>query len=374
MTYRIAADLLRYRGEWVHDRTVTVTDGVIVSVTQGLPSGSDVRHVPCLVPGVIDNHMHGGFGFAATEADADGMEAFLSRLGGMHVRGAVLGLYGSTEEIRRGLAAADEVMKRQKNARIPGSARLLGVHLEGPFLSPERPGAMKPEHLRKPTVPAYRALVSGYEDLIREMTLAPEEDDGFALTSYLRSVGVRVLAGHTDCDYDTAVGAFSAGVGAVCHTFNASRPIRHRDPGILTAALTDPDIFCECIGDTIHLHPGILRLLALCKRNGRLMLISDAVSTAGYPDGEYTENGWTVIVRGGACYLPDGTLNGGGCYTPYAVGRLVKAGIPLETAVLAASETPAAWLGLSDWRIDVGCPACLNAFASDGTPIALPET
>ena len=346
---------------WHKSKKITVTDGFISDISDSDSFGKEYD-AAYAVPALIDNHIHGGFGFDVTECTAEGLQSFLARLGGIGIGGIQLCPYGTRETVQDSMRVCREIMTKQKEGKVHG-ARLLGVHPEGPFLSVNRPGAMLPETILKPTPEAFDAFFEPYTDLISEMTLAPEEDIGFATVTALRRRNIHVLAGHTDCDYEAALAAFKAGVGATCHTFNAMRPIKHRDPGLLTAALTTPSVYSEFIGDTVHLHPGTLRLLFACKGADRLMLVSDAVKTTGMPDGVYQLPFETVYVKNGESRLEDGTLDGGGCMISESVSRLAGIGLSPFDVLQSASVTPAAWLGIGNaCSLKVGNTARIACF------------
>ena len=225
-------------------------------------------------------------------------------------------------------------------------------------MSPERPGAMPPAALLPPTLAAYQTLVQGYESVIRQVTLAPELPGALELGAALAARGIRVQAGHTDADYETAQRAFSAGFTGLCHTFNACRPLRHRDPGVVAAALLDPNVTTECICDLVHLHPAALQLVYHMKGPEAMIAVSDSVATHGLPDGRYTVAGQDYIVQNGVSRCANGTLDGGGVYLDGAVRNLQSIGIPAQDACLMASTTPAALLGLPR-TIHPGHPAVL---------------
>lgn len=343
--YSIFAENFLIDGVWQNNLLVHIKSGRIADISKTDSAHADYR-VCYLTPGLIDNHIHGGDGFSVVKPDAASLIQWLERLAVNGVCGIMLAPYGSMDTIRAGLAVIREVMRLQQEGEISG-ALLLGAHLEGPFISKKRPGAMTEDTILPSSIEKYTRMVSGYEDVIREITLAPETDGAAELIDHLTAQGIRVLAGHTDCGYEQAKQAFAAGVGAICHTFNASIPIHHREPGIITAALTSPQIYCEAICDLEHLHPGILRLIMSCKGKDRFMVISDAVSTTNLPDGLYTEGDVVVEVKNGVSRHRDlGCLNGGGCYLSKSVQNLTAIGIPFENAVAAASTTPARWLGL----------------------------
>ena len=165
-------------------------------------------------------------------------------------------------------------------------------------------------------------------------------------------------AGHTDADYETAQRAFSAGFTGMCHTFNACRPLRHRDPGVVAAALLNPNVTTECICDLVHLHPAALQLVYHMKGPEAMIAVSDSVATHGLPDGRYTVAGQDYIVQNGVSRCANGTLDGGGVYLDGAVRNLQSIGIPAQDACLMASTTPAALLGLPR-TIHPGRPAVL---------------
>lgn len=331
--------------EWQNDVVVQVCEEKIESIMIGQKADADY-HFAYLTPGIIDNHIHGGDLFHIHEASVDSMEAWLLQLAKAGVAAIMLTTYGSYEQIRRGLFITKEVMKRQREGSI-GGALLIGVHLEGPFFNINRRGAIDETSILIPSVAEYCLLIEGYEDIIKEISLAPEMEGAEELIKYLKKQDIKVIAGHTDCTYDKALKAFSWGVGGICHTFNGARPVHHREPGIVVAALLEPQIYCEFIGDLEHLHAGIIRLMMQCKGNKKLMLISDGVKTTNCPDGIYKNGTELIEVKNGVSRdLEKRYLCGGGCYSPQSVKRLVEVGIDFKDTILAASINPARWIGL----------------------------
>ena len=160
-------------------------------------------------------------------------------------------------------------------------------------------------------------------------------------------------AGHTDADFSTARRAFDAGFTGLCHTFNACRPLHHRDPGVVAAALLDDRVTTECICDLVHLHPGTLQLIYKIKGADRMIAVSDSVATHGLCDGRYTFNGQGYIVQNGVSRCVDGTLDGGGVYLDGAVRNLQSVGIPAAEACRMASTLPAGTVCLA--RRSAGC-------------------
>lgn len=344
--YSIFARKLLADGEWKSNVMLKVKDGIIESISESEDTGADyvAEYLSC---GIIDNHIHGGDGFGIVNISEDGLEKWLEDLAQNGVCAVVLAPYGSGEVLKKCLTVIKNVMTKQSNGDC-GGAKLLGVHFEGPFLSQDRPGAMPPEALLSPSVAAYKSFAEGFEDIVCEISLAPEKEGAKELIEYFAANNVKVLAGHTDATYTEAKEAFAQGVGGMCHTFNACRPIHHREPGVVTAALTTPEVYCEIIGDLEHLNPGTIHLIAHCKDRSRVMLISDAVATTNCPDGIYESVGVIIEVKNGVSRVKDeGCLDGGGCYTSKSVKKLAGIGIPFIDAVMAATENPARWLGLN---------------------------
>lgn len=351
---KIFAQKLLVGRTFLANQTVTVEDGQITAIGGGGPADFSVW---ALTPGLVDLHCHGGQGFDP-ELNERPLPEFLTILLCHGVTDVLLTLGAEPlPTMRRALAVVQTAMQQQAAGKLPG-AHILGVHLEGPFLSPERPGAMPPAALLPPTLAAYQTLVQGYESVIRQVTLAPELPGALELGAALAARGIRVQAGHTDADYETAQRAFSAGFTGLCHTFNACRPLRHRDPGVVAAALLGPNVTTECICDLVHLHPAALQLVYHMKGPEAMIAVSDSVATHGLPDGRYTVAGQDYIVQNGVSRCANGTLDGGGVYLDGAVRNLQSIGIPAQDACLMASTTPAALLGLPR-TIHPGHPAVL---------------
>lgn len=358
---KISAKNLWSEGVWLSDRTVTVSNGIITDITDGICGDILTEY---LTPGLIDNHIHGGDGVTVIDADADNICGWLIKLAESGVCGVVVSPYGKIDEIRGMLSVIREVKRRQKNDET-GGAILIGAHIEGPFISPNRPGSFMSETIEAPSADALLRLIDGYEDIVTEMTVAPELTGNDEVIQELVSRGIKVLAGHTDCTYNQALSAFAGGVGATTHTFNACRPIHHREPGLIAAALTNGNVYCEMICDLVHLHPGAIKLLYHCKGAKRLMVISDGVSTTNLPDGIYDENGVSVTVKNGESRLTNvGSLNGGGCYVSNSVKNLYGIGIPSADIPYMTAVTPAEWLG-SENVIRIGRKAFMTAFGKD---------
>ncbi len=365
MKVLIGAGRLLTPDGWEENRVLEIQDGVICRIAAG--NAADFR-AETVAPGLIDVHLHGGDGFDVMHPTEEGMVAWLQRLAESGVAAILASPYTGPEEIMRGsLEVIRKVMERQKKEGVPG-ARLLGAHLEGPFISKKRLGAMEEQYIFSPSAATAKKLMEGYESIIWEMTLAPEVPGSEEVIDLLNHMGIRIQAGHCDATFEEGMAAFERGVGSVCHCFNAARPIHHRDPGFIAAALTTPSIYTEMIGDLVHLHPGTIRLIWTCKGPDKVILISDAVSTTNLPDGDYMDNGQMVEVRNGVSKVRGGGLNGGGTYLPGAVRNLISLGIPDDQALKAASVNPARWLRM-DAGIRLGAKAFLTGWDKDMNPL-----
>ena len=363
---RIHAKKLYTPEEILHDQIVAIENGIISSITPGseAPLSCDI-----LTPGLIDVHIHGGEGFNARDFDVDAIAPFLDKLLACGVTDFLMTIStGRREVMRHGLEVTKAAMQMQQEGKLSG-ARILGAHLEGPFLSTQRAGAMQTEMIIPPSPETYDDFFNGYEGIIHLVTLAPEEEGANALIHHLLSKGVCVQSGHTYATYDQAQAGFAAGSTSLCHTFNACRGIHHREPGVVLAALTNPQVYTEAICDLEHLHPAILEMIYTMKGPEKTILISDSVATHGMPDGEYFMEGYHIVVKDGVSRTIDGALDGGGTYLDGAVRNMIKVGASSQDAVRMATKTPAQRLGLKTLgAVAPGMRAHLSAWNSDFTP------
>lgn len=344
---------------------VAVSDGVILGVAAGetygdvppdvvLPSG-------VLVPGLIDLQINGCFGVDFVAADPAGWAEVSARLPET----------GVTSFVPTFITAPvpDLVAGLRRTAALPadlGGARVLGVHVEGPFLSPARHGAHDPALLRDPTPEAVDALIEAAPGLLRMHTLAPERPGALAAIRRLVDAGVLVSVGHSDATAEQTEAAADAGARLVTHLFNAMRPLHHREPGVIGQGLTDPRLTCGLIADLHHVAAPICRL-AFAAAPGRIVLVTDAVAAAGMPPGTYDLGGQQVSVDPlGLPRRADGTIAGSGLRLDAAIANVVAAGVDLRSAVDAASRLPADILGRPDLgRIEAGGTADLVWLGDD---------
>jgi N-acetylglucosamine-6-phosphate deacetylase len=281
--------------------------------------------------GIIDLHTHGLTGLDTQDADPAAMLAIAQAHGLAGAAAVVLSLYsGPVDLMRARMSAVEAAMERPA---LPGAARILGVHLEGPFLNPGACGALDPASFIVPSEEAWRRLVEGHERAVLTVTVAPELPGAPALIRRIVKDGVRVAMGHSLATYAEAESGFLAGASGITHIFNAMRPFHHREPGIAGFALLNGEVFVEFIGDFVHLHPKALELLFRMKDAGRLILVSDSVRL-------------TVPGGGGAAPVKAGLLLGGSMTVADAAACLIAAGFDAQSVMRAATENPAAYLGL----------------------------
>jgi len=309
------------------------------SVTSVGVSGGRGRGVA--VPGFVDAHINGIAGVDFMTADAEGHVQAAQALAATGVVAYQPTLVSSPPgAYQEPLAAAAAAL-----AKPPGGARIVGVHLEGPFLSKEWPGAHDPAHLLEPDwALADRLCDAGPVTMV---TLAPELPGGLELVDRLVRRGVRVSVGHSDADAAVAHAAFDHGASAITHVHNAHRRWRARDPGPAGVALVRPDVWVQAIVDGVHLAPESA-LGAFLAAGRRFCLVTDAVEAAGMPPGSYRLADRVVHVEGGAVRLEDGTLAGSALTMDAAVRNLAGAGAGLPQAVHAAATAPARLLGRAE--------------------------
>ncbi|MGQ0608210.1 MAG: N-acetylglucosamine-6-phosphate deacetylase [Chloroflexota bacterium] len=300
-----------------------------------------------VVPGFIDLHVHGGGGQSMSSADPAAIRAAASyHRGHGTTRSLASIITAPLDEMLEALAAVRSVVE----AGPTPEAHVVGSHLEGPFLNPRRAGAHDPRHLLAPDPIAFERLLEAAAGTLRVITLAPELPGGLDLVRRAVAAGVVVAIGHSDATHAEAVGAFEAGASLVTHLFNGMRPWHHREPGVAGAALASPRVVSELINDGIHLHDATARVAFAGGAAGSVALVTDAMPAAGVGDGDFRLGSAAVRVRDGAVRLANGeTLAGSTLTMDVAMRRAVRSlGLPMASAVEAASTTPARVLGIVD--------------------------
>jgi N-acetylglucosamine-6-phosphate deacetylase len=318
-----------------------------------------------IAPGFIDTHVHGGAGAQCSTSDPDEILAVAR----FHARHGTTGLLATTVAAPIGkLESALRAIARARSETGLGAA-VLGAHLEGPFLSRLFPGAMDPAHFVAPDRAAWQRLLAAAPGTPAMMTVAPELPGALELTRALVAAEVVVSLGHTDATYDQTVRAVEAGASSVTHLFNAMRPMHHRDPGVLGAALELPELNCELICDGLHVDGPALRIAHRAKGPGAIRLVTDATAAAGMPDGEYRLGAGRVVAANGRATVAGGSSLAGSTLTMAdAVRNAVRLlGVPVHTAVSFATATPARLLGLADrkGRLAAGYDADLVVLGDD---------
>lgn len=350
---------------------VEIEDGRIASVSaraaKDAPGGSRVIDFPgaTLGPAFFDVHIHGAKGRDVMEATSTALYAMGSFLA-QHGTGSFLATT-VTAPLDATLRSLSGLAKLLARPRVERQAQAIGIHLEGPFLSHTRRGAQPAEYLLTPDITTFDRLFEAAEGHIRLMTLAPELPGAVELTAHAISRGVRVSMGHSDASAVETRAAIAAGATSATHTFNAMRPLDHREPGILGTVLTSDEIYTEMICDGIHVAPEMVKLWWRATGPGRAILVTDAMSATGMPDGEYQLGGFAVQVANGRA-MARGVLAGSVLTLDRALKNFMAfTSAPLEQALRLLTVNPAAMTGLGDQAgsVAVGMPASLVAV--DGT-------
>lgn len=323
-----------------------------------LPAGAIV------VSGFIDEHIHG----------ADGSDAMDGDLSALRVVSSCLAKEGTTSFLattmtasRERITKALEAVKVAVDCAMPG-ARILGAHLEGPFLSAKHAGAHPIKYLEPPSIERFKEYDEAAGGNIKMVTLAPETAGGTALIRYLSERGVVASIGHTNANYSEVADAVMSGAKSVTHLFNAQRGIHHREIGVAGGALLSDELNCEMMLDTIHLSVPAIKLAWKIKPKDKVILITDSMRAKGLPDGESELGGQKVLVKGGEARLTDGTLAGSVLKMNVAVKNLVTlCGATFTEAIDCATVNPAKNLGVFDrfGSISMGKAADLTVLDED---------
>lgn len=345
---------------------VAMAGGVVTAVGRGDPPRAPDIALPggVLLPGLVDLQVNGYFGEEFLTADADGWARVITRLPQTGTT-AFLATFITAPPgvLTAGLRAAAALIPA-----LPAGARVLGVHVEGPFISPRWKGAHHEAWITEPSAGAVAELLDAGRGVLRLVTLAPERPGGMSAVTRLTEAGVLVSVGHSDATARQVAEAADHGARMVTHLFNAQRPMHHREPGVVGQALTDERLTSGLIADMHHVSPQVC-VLAFRAAPGRICAVTDAAACAGMPPGSYQLGGEPIELPPGDGEPPvrgDGTLAGSGLRMDAAVGNLVAAGIGLVEAVIAATRVPADLIGRPDLgRIAPGAAADLAWLGDD---------
>ncbi|MGH1549318.1 N-acetylglucosamine-6-phosphate deacetylase [Leifsonia poae] len=331
-------------GTVVEDAWVRFAGGVVAEVGSSTSwrSTADVETTDArggwLTPGFVDIHVHGGGG-GSFDDGAEGIARGLD----LHQQ------HGTTRAVISLVTAPVEALAsrvRVVASLMASDSRVLGSHLEGPFLDVGHKGAHEPSLLRASAPADAETLLAAADGTLRQITIAPELPGGMDAVRAFSSAGVAVAVGHTGATYEQALAAFDAGASILTHAFNAMPGVHHRAPGPVAAAARTPGVTLEIVNDGVHVHPEVVRM-AFASAPGRLALVTDAMAAAGSADGDYLLGSLEVEVRDGVARLAGGGSIAGSTLTlDDALRRAVQeVGLPVTDAVRAVTETPAAAVG-----------------------------
>jgi N-acetylglucosamine-6-phosphate deacetylase len=350
------------RGQILVDGTlapgaVVVRDGIIVEILRGrdLSLPQDVIEADIVSPGLIDLQVNGSFGVEVGD-DPEALRHLAAELPSTGVTAYLPTVVSCTRDFYRSACDAFEA------ARTAPGAQALGMHIEGPFLSPQRAGAHRRDVIEEAPADSLDVLLeSGH---VRIVTLAPERPGALELIQRLRRLDVVVSLGHTDATYGEFVRGIDYGATMVTHLYSAMSPMRHRAPGAVGAALQDDRVVVGLIADGVHCHPAVIDIALRVKGPDRVALVTDAIAGAGVEPGTYELNGQKILVDETLAKLADGTLAGSILTMDQAVRNVVQlAGASIPNALHMASEVPARILGLrTKGRLIVGADADLVLF------------
>jgi N-acetylglucosamine-6-phosphate deacetylase len=358
--------------ERIDSPIVTIDDGKIIAVSSRIETELplDARHLDypdlVLAPGFIDVHIHGGFGHDVMETDDSALAAVEA---GMARHGVTSYLPTTVtapqDRILRALEHLGRAISQDGSAR---RSRPLGIHLEGPFISHAKRGVHPPENLVEPSKELLRKYWDASAGTIRMMTIAPELPGAIETIVEARTIGVHSSIGHSDATYSQALQGIKAGADHATHTFNAMRPLDHREPGILGAVLSDDRLTADLIADGVHVDPSIVKLFLQAKGPERAILITDAISATGMPDGVYKLGAFEVEKRGDRCEY-QGKLAGSVLTLDLAVRNVMSfAEWKLQEAIRLVTFNPGRLLGITNQKgmVAPGCDADLVLLSATG--------
>jgi N-acetylglucosamine-6-phosphate deacetylase len=344
---------------------ITISDGLIQSIDAAGSSSEDTT----LTSTFLDVHTHGVAGHDVMEGTPEALNAisnFLATKGvGQYLATTV------TAPVDKTLRSLEDIANAIDSHNNKGAA-LVGIHLEGPFISHIKRGVHPPADILPPSIELFDRFQQAARGHIRLMTIAPEVPGAVDLIAHAAKQGVRLSMGHSDATASETREAIAAGATSATHTFNAMRSLDHREPGIIGTILDDENLFAELICDGVHVSPELVRLWLKAKGTERAILVTDSMSATGMPDGDYMLGTFHVTVADGRCYLAEDlshgtyTLAGSVLTMDRAVANLQAfTGAPFATAIRLATTNPANMLGLES-PLAPGQPANFNIFAADG--------
>ena len=336
----------------IHDAGILIRDGEIERVGKRdeleLPAGAtEIRaEDSTAIPGFIDVHIHGAGGRDVMEGTPGALSVITERVAQFGTTSIVATtVTASTDDTIRAVEGVSKYIPKQfENDSL--RAEILGIHFEGPFLSKERRGVHPTNLLQLPSAEVLQRFLHAAAGNARILTIAPELLGAMPCIDAARSLGMVVSIGHTDATYEQARAAIAHGAHHATHAYNAMRPFSHRDPGVIGAVLTSPEVNAELIADGVHVDEIAMKVLLQAKGPERVVLISDGTPATGMPDGKYKLGGIEVTVVDGVCRDAEGKLAGSTLTLDRALRNIVALGIPLVGAVRMLTLNPATILGI----------------------------
>lgn len=334
-------------GKGIERVSVGVENGKIVYIggdSQRITEPYPYNEGSVVCPGFIDEHIHGAMGADAMDATKEALSVISKALPKEGTTSFLATtMTQSPERIKAALSNVYEYILDNEKA----GARVLGVHLEGPYICDKYKGAQPGEYIAVPTEESFKEYEEAAGGNIKIVTMAPENDENFNFIKKLSASGIRVNAGHTDAGFDVLSSAAESGIGCITHTYNGQRALHHRDIGVVGGAFVLDGVACEVICDLIHVSKAAIRLLIKNKPHDKVILITDAMRAKGLADGVSELGGQTVIVKDGEARLENGALAGSTLKMNVAVKNLVeKCDVDFSSAVDYATANPAKNLGL----------------------------
>jgi N-acetylglucosamine-6-phosphate deacetylase len=295
-----------------------------------------------IIPGLIDVHSHGAAGCDFGDASPEHLEKILAYEKAHGITSyCPTSMTVSKEEL---LSIFPTVLHVKKDKKF---AKIAGIHMEGPFVSPAKKGAQNEKHIKKADKDFFYECNQAAGGMIKVMTMAPEEEGALDFIREMHDQ-VNISLGHTCADFEISQKAFAAGANHVTHLFNAMNPIGHRAPGLIGAAVEDDHCMVEIISDGMHIHPSVIKMMFRAIGADRMVLISDSLSATGLEDGMYELGGQPVIVKDGKATLEDGTIAGSTTNLYDCMCRAMSFGVPEADAIFAATRNPARSIGIYD--------------------------
>ena len=336
----------------IPDAGILLREGVIEAIGpragMSLPVGAQEIDATdkIAVPGFMDVHIHGAGGHDVMEGNTKALAA-VARTVAKHGTTSFVAttLTASTEATCRSAEGISKYIVAQ-HATEEARAEVLGIHFEGPFISPLRRGVHPQEWIKQPSAELLDKFLHAAAGNARILTLAPEIFGAMPCIDAARKAGMVVALGHTDATYEQARAAIARGARHAVHVYNAMRPFSHRDSGVIGAVLTSPEVSAELIADGVHVDEPAMRLLLQAKGAGRVILVSDGTAAAAMPDGTYTLGSLEVTVSGGVCRNAEGKLAGSTLTLDRALRNVVALGASLADAVRMLTLNPASLLGI----------------------------